>query len=411
VRNRTTKMLAGVAALALAVAAGTPAAGAQAPAKTRDVVMVGNNWAGTADVLDGHTFQRLTRFDIVPDLAERMAEIQADPARLAYFLAIRQEIGEGHDQFVDDIFTSPDGRYAYVSRPSLADVVAFDLSTKKIVWRVRVDGQRSDHMALSADGARLLVSASTARVVDVIDTAKGAIVARIESGDSPHESNFSKDGTKIFHASIGTVYTPLDAPELDATKGDRWFEVIDAKTYKVLKRLDMGKILRDYGFPNMSSAVRPMALSPDERFLYFQVSFFHGFVEFDLQQDKPTRLAMLPLSDAAQNLRRDEYVLDSAHHGLAMNPAGTKLCVAGTMSDYAAIVDRATFTTQIAANGQKPYWATNSVDGKHCLVSFSGDDRVGVISYADAKEVASIPVGDHPQRMRVGRMLAADLPG
>jgi hypothetical protein len=407
-RNRR-MMLVGVVALALAM--GAPMAGAQTTAPTRDVVMVGNNWDGTADVLDGHTFQRLTRFDVVPDLAERMAEIQTDPARLAYFLAIRQQIGEGHDQFVDDIFTSPDGRYAYVSRPSLADVVAFDLTTNKIVWRVRVDGQRSDHMALSADGERLLVSASTARVVDVIDTAKGAIVARIDSGDTPHESNFSKDGSTIFHASIGTVYTPLDAPELDATKGDRWFEVVDAKTYKVLKRLDMGKILRDYGFPNMSSAVRPMTLSPDERFLYFQVSFFHGFVEFDLQQDKPTRLAMLPVSDAAQQLRRDEYVLDSAHHGLAMNAAGTKLCVAGTMSDYAAVVDRATFNTQIAAQGQKPYWATNSIDGEHCLVSFSGDDRVGVISYADAKEVASIPVGDHPQRMRTGRMLEAALPG
>jgi len=411
VRSHRTKVLVGIAALALALAVGATPAGAQATAETRDVVMVGNNWDGTADVLDGHTFQRLTRFDVVPDLAERMAEIRTDPARLAYFLAIRQMIGEGHDQFVDDIFTSPDGRYAYVSRPSLADVVAFDLATKKIVWRVPVDGQRSDHMALSADGRRLLVSASTARVVDVIDTAKGEIVARIDSGDSPHESNFSKDGTSIFHASIGTVYTPLDAPELDATKGDRWFEVVDAKTYKVLKRLDMGKILRDYGFPDMSSAVRPMTLSPDERFLYFQVSFFHGFVEFDLQQEKPTRLAMLPVSESAQALRRDEYVLDSAHHGLAMNAAGTKLCAAGTMSDYAAVVDRATFTTQIAAHGQKPYWATNSIDGKHCLVSFSGDDRVGVISYDDAREVASIPVGDHPQRMRTGQMRAAYLPG
>ena len=408
-RGTRAKLAAVVTALALAAV--LPAAAQAAPsAATRDVVMVGNNWDGTADVLDGHTFKRLMRLNIVPDLAERMAEIQRDPVRLGYFLAIRQEIGEGHDQFVDDIFTSPDGRFAYVSRPSLADVVAFDLATKKIVWRVRVDGQRSDHMAISADGRRLLVSASTARVVDVIDTAKGEIVARIDSGDSPHESNFSKDGTKIFHASIGNVWTPLDDPSLDATKGDRWFEIVDANTYKVLKRLDMGQILKQYGFPDMSSAVRPMALSPDERFVYFQVSFFHGFVEFDLEREQPTRLAMLPVSEEAQKLRRDEYVLDSAHHGLAMNPAGTKLCVAGTMSNYAAVVDRATFAPTIAAHGQRPYWATNSIDGKHCLVSFSGDDRVGVISYATGKEVDSVPVGDHPQRMRTGRIVASYLP-
>jgi YVTN family beta-propeller protein len=160
----------------------------------------------------------------------------------------------------------------------------------------------------------------------------------------------------------------------------------------------------------MSSAVRPMALSPDERFVYFQVSFFHGFVEFDLEREQPTRLAMLPVSEEAQKLRRDEYVLDSAHHGLAMNPAGTKLCVAGTMSNYAAVVDRATFAPTIAAHGQRPYWATNSIDGKHCLVSFSGDDRVGVISYATGKEVDSVPVGDHPQRMRTGRIVASFLP-
>ena len=37
-----------------------------------------------------------------------------------------------------------------------------------------------------------------------------------------------------------------------------------------------------------------MALSPDERFVCFQVSFFHSFVEYDFEQDRVTRVAQLP---------------------------------------------------------------------------------------------------------------------
>ena len=284
----------------------------------------------------------------------------------------------------------------------MADVVAFDLSTRKIVWRFPVEGYRADHMAISPDGTRLLVSASTARKVHVIDTRTGKIVGSFPSGDQPHENNFSRDGKLIYHASIGTVYTPLDEPAMDATKGKRWFEIVDARTLKVLKRIDMGKKLAEFGKPDMSSAVRPMALSPDEKFVYFQVSFFHGFVEYNLRTDRVTRVAHLPLSEEAAKLTREQYLLDSAHHGLAMNPQGTKLCAAGTMSDYAAIVSRKTFSPQIIPVGERPYWATNSADGNYCFVSVAGNDRVSVISYKKEAEVARIQVGDHPQRMRMG---------
>jgi DNA-binding beta-propeller fold protein YncE len=399
-------LAAGVAVAALAVAGPIASAGTakkkKRPPVTRPILTVGNNWDGTADLIDPVTFKRLARINIVPDLPERMTEIASNPVSLGYFLAIRQLIGEGHDQLVDDAFTSHDGRFLYVSRPSLADVVAISLETKKIVWRTKVDGNRADHMAISPDGRRLLVSASTARKVDAIDTATGKITGGFESGDSPHESNYSKDGSQIFHASIGMVYTPADHPLLASSKGDRWFEIVDAKTLQVKKRLDMGKKLQEAGFPDMSSAVRPMALSPDERFVYFQVSFFHGFVEYDLKADKVVGILPLPLSEKAQGLQREEYLLDSAHHGLAMNPEGTKLCVAGTMSDYAVLVNRRTFRYSIAATGTKPYWATNSGDGKYCFVSFSGDDSVAAISYRTGKRVATIQVGDHPQRMRMG---------
>jgi hypothetical protein len=145
-----------------------------------------------------------------------------------------------------------------------------------------------------------------------------------------------------------------------------------------------------------------MALSPDERYLYFQVSFFHGFVEYDLKQDKVLRLAHLPLSDKAKNTPREQYLLDSAHHGLAMNPQGTKLCAAGTMSDYIAIVHRDDFSYKLSSFGTKPYWSTNSGDGRYCFVSYSGDDAIAAIDYGTEREVARVKVGDHPQRMRMG---------
>jgi YVTN family beta-propeller protein len=153
-----------------------------------------------------------------------------------------------------------------------------------------------------------------------------------------------------------------------------------------------------------------MAHTRNERWFYLQLSFLHGLVEYDMRKDRPTRILHLPVSEEAQALRREQYLLDSAHHGLAMNPKGRKLCVAGTMSDYAAIVRRRSFRHRIASHGEKPYWATNSGSGRYCFVSYSGDDRVAVISYRSEKEIASIPVGDHPQRMRMGRIRRELLP-
>jgi hypothetical protein len=370
------------------------------------VLVVSNNWDGTADFIDTRTFKRVKRLNIVPDEEERVAEIQSDPADLTYFLAIQQLVGEGHHQYVDDSFTSPNGRYLYVSRPSFADVVAFDLKTDKIVWRVPVEGNRADHMAISRNGRRLLVSASTARKVHEINTREGKITRSFESGDQPHENNYSADGDTIFHASIGTVYTPTDDPAMDDTKGDRWFQVVDTKTFEVKKRIDMGQKLEEAGYPDQSAAVRPMALSPNERKVYFQVSFMHGFVEYDLRRDKVLRVKELP---DRSGVAREEYLLDSAHHGLAMNPRGRKLCAAGTMSNYAAIVRRKSFKHKIIDVGEKPYWATNSGDGRFCFMSVSGEDRVAVISYRREREVRSIEVGDHPQRMRMGEIRNAYL--
>lgn len=370
----------------------------------RQVMFVGNNWAGTATVIDANNYRVLKVINVIPDKAARLQEIYLSPDKLAYYLAIRQEIGQGHDQYVDDMFSTLDGRLVAVSRPSFADVVGIDLATGKIVWRTPMQGYRSDHMAVSPDGSRILVSDSTANVVHELDIRTGKMLRDFPSGDTPHESNYSPDGSLIYHASIGRIYTPTDpsqfCPLTDPTKGNQYFQIVDNATFTVLKRWDIGQKLAEAGYPCMSSAVRPMAIAPDQRYAYLQISFFHGFVEFDMQEGRVTRVAQLP--DWVPATPKSDYILNSAHHGLAMNAAGTTLCAAGTMDGYAAVVDRATFNFTTIPVGDTPYWATNGPGGTKCWMSIAGDDKVDVIDYASATKVAEIPVGDHPQRVRLG---------
>ena len=73
------------------------------------------------------------------------------------------------------------------------------------------------------------------------------------------------------------------------------------------------------------------------------------------------------------------------------------------MSDYATVVNVKTRKpSPLIMGGLKPYWVTPSWDGKHCLISWSGSDKISKISYDTAKIVKTQAVGDHPQRIRNG---------
>ena len=404
--NRAATALLTIAALAGLCLAMVTSADAQ-PRKKRQVVFVGNNWDGTADVIIPRgRFRNVERINIIPDYEERMDEIQNplnpeyDPTRLPYFLGIRELVGEGNDQFVDDMYTSNDGRLLIVSRPSFRDVVAIRLATGEIEWRFVVDGQRSDHMAVSPDGKQVAVSASTGNVVHLLNVRTGEEEGRFESGDSPHENVYSENGRRIFNASIGLVYTPADQPQADTTKGERYFQIVNARTGEIIERINMGEKLAEAGYENMSAAVRPMAIAPREHNVFFQVSFFHGYVVYNFKRDRVRRVVRLP--NLVPEIPREQYLLDSAHHGIAMNPEGTKLCVAGTMSDYAAIVGRHSGKYKLLKKGEKPYWSTTSENGRYCYVSWSGTDAISVIDYEREREVAHVKVGDHPQRIRSG---------
>ncbi|GAB3003350.1 YncE family protein [Saccharothrix stipae] len=408
-RGGRTRLLGVLATCALVAtvapaAAGAPAAAPPAGAALREVMFVGNNWDGTADVIaSSGDFARIGRVNIIPDRSERLWEIYLNPIKLAFFLGIRSGPGEGHDQFVDDMYTTPDGRAVVASRPSFADVVSIDLATGRVNWRFPVSGFRSDHMAVSPDGRRVAVSASTSNTVHVLDIESGRQVGSFATGDKPHENVFTDGGRYLWNSSIGEVNTALDDPAFDFTKGDRRITVVDTATFRQVEVIDMRARLDAFGRSDLSDSVRPVAFTPDESKLYFQVSFFNGLVEYDVAADRVTRVKELPKNPATSE-DRTTWVNDSRHHGMSMSPAGDKLCVAGTMDDYAVVVDRASLREGALVPAAKPYWATVSGDGRSCVISESGSDQVTAIDFATGRKVVSVPVGDHPQRVRLGHV-------
>ncbi|MEV4134951.1 YncE family protein [Dactylosporangium sp. NPDC049742] len=388
------------AATLVPITASAPAAAAT----LQQVMFVGNNWDGTVDVIrPSGAYTRLGRINVVPDKTQRLWEIYLNPVKLAFYLGVQQGPGEGHDQLVDDMYTTPDGSALVVSRPSFADVVSIDLRTGALRWRFPVSGFRSDHMAVSPDGTRVAVSASTSNTVHVLDIVTGRQVGSFGTGDKPHENVYTAGGRFLWNMSIGEVNTALDDPWLDWTKGDRHITVVDTATFQTAKVIDMRQRLDAYGRTDLSDAVRPAVFTPDESTLYFQVSFFNGFVEYDVAADRITRIATLPKNPATSE-DRTTWVNDSRHHGLSMSPDGSRVCVAGTMDDYATVVDRSTLTPGPLVTASKPYWATVSADGRDCVISESGADQVTAISFATGQKVASVAVGDHPQRVRLGRV-------
>lgn len=368
--------------------------------RLRDVLLVGNSVSGTVSFLDSDTFENLGSIDILPDRQDRLAEIDADPTLSAIYSIIKQRQAVKHfepangDRFVDDVFVSPEGNTLYVSRSNLGDIAAFDLSKADhpMLWRARVEGFKADHATISPDGAKLVVSATTVDRADVFDTQTGTMLGSFATGHFPHQNDYSANGQHIYNGSIGDVSLPYAE---DAQKGVRQLTVVDATTLEVVKT---------YSF---AEGIRPSVLTADEKILYAQQSYLNGLIEFDLTSGTITKTLGEPLSEFAEANypTPDDYPHDSAHHGLALSGDGTKLCDAGTIDNTVSIVAAADMTVIVTVSvGMIPYWATTSASGRYCFVSLSGDNAISVINYATGHEVKRVPVGQFPQRSRLGKV-------
>lgn len=314
-----------------------------------EYLYVANNHDGTVSVIAVPEFEVVDVIDVMPDQPLRNSD---------------------GTTYADDVALSADGTRMYVSRGGLRDVAAFGLPGGDLVWRVATDGV-ADHFALSPDGRTLFVSVYSEDRVHVIDTTEGQELARINSCAGPHGMRFSADGR---HAYNGCMI------------GDA-LDVIDATSFERIGRLS---------FPE---GVRPFEISADEKKAWVQLTRLHGFVEVDLEAGRVTKTIHLPVPPG---VTAQQDFPHTAHHGLALRPDGSRLCAAGTVADYVAVLSVPELdllsTVQV---GTEPSWAVASRDGHYCFVSSRKSDTVSVISFEDGSELARIDVGAYPQRMWV----------
>ena len=379
--SRRTFLRGGMAVGAATVVGGLSSVAAANGVGRRDVMFPGNAKDGTVSLSDAETYESIGTIDVYPDEDKEDALSdaidQVEPTLLNAFV---------RENYLEHANVSPDGRTLYAARGHVGDVVAVDIETGEKLWETELDGFRADHQTISPDGEYLYTSDLTVDEVDKIETETGTVVTEGFVRDLPHGNHVHRlpafgGEEMLINGSLGNMLYP-DAKTGDSMQHQLTF--LDPESMLPVRTVDF------------ENGVRPFAITDNGRKFYVQVSYFHGFYEYDAVKDQLTRTKHLPKTEHVPEDERD-YPAQSAHHGIDISGDGRYICAAGTTSWYAAIVRRSDFQlVETIPVGKYPYWVQTAPDGEHAFVPVREENEISVINYENAEEVARIPAGAAP---------------
>lgn len=261
-----------------------------------------------------------------------------------------------------------------------------------------------------AEQSYLLVLNKTENTLAIIDPQNYKVIAKIPTGEGPHEVIASANGKLAFVTNYGT----------QTVQGSS-LSVIDLDAKKELRRVDLGALRRPHGIVFVGGKV------------YFTCEVNRLIARYDPIADKVDWIIgtgqdathmLVATADAKRiytaNIRSNTVtVFDSATppmkvlqipvgnqpEGIDLSPDGKELWVGQNAEGKITIIDTATNKVKESVQtGGVPIRVKFTPDGKRILVSSAQSGELIVLDSATRKELKRIAVGETP----VGILITPD---
>jgi YVTN family beta-propeller protein len=258
--------------------------------------------------------------------------------------------------------------------------------------------------ASGSDHGSLLVLKKSESTLAIIDPATLKVLARVPTGEAPHELTASADGRFAFVCNYGTADRPGNT-----------ISVIDIASRKEVKRVDLGALLRPHGIAESGGKIyftiegsRALArydpvvgrvdwtMGTGQAGTHMVVVASASGKIYTANRDSDTVSAFDPAKGQSA-WKITQIAVGKSPEGIGLSPDEREVWVAHRGDGGLSIIDTATDQVRETLKvGRAPIRVKFTPDGRRVLVSDSQGNEVVVFEAATRKELKRIAVGAIP---------------
>src|SRR5260370_5590634 len=220
----------------------------------------------------------------------------------------------------------------YVS--NISRTIAIDLHTNKSVWDKAYEGG-VDRLAISPDGKILYAPSFEGPHWNVINSATGDVMTKVEPKSGAHNTIYSSDGAHVYLAGL---HSPV-------------LSIADTATNT------LGKTVGPF-----SNSIRPFTINGNQTLCFVNVNGLLGFEVGDIRTGK--KLYRVEVEGYKQGPVKRH---GCPSHGIAMTPDNRELWVCDGANSSLHIFDATAMPPQLTSIikvRDQPGWITFSIDGR-----------------------------------------------